>query len=535
MIFSHYRNPNANRVALAVLVVLTVRSHVARALCVYNTTGVSVEVSVSPGNFSRTLDPYARVNTVCAERDTKDCACCHYSNGGCFPGGEGERDAIFTVKFTIGDPYDYEADIRIHAGGYAHIYARPRDQIAPGAPPNFHCESYHWDHSVFRRSNYGVYDTSRDVHFLVSADCQYDNGYESDAISREDRRDADGVNEELLRLLQNDWSIRGILYAGDLTQNARLYDEFAWYKDSISGFTRFVFDGLGNHDLTEPDDVWQSTGACVIHDTDCVDPDAIREDIRERKRATVKTGKAEGDAPHYSWDWHDVHFVQLNLFPGNAASAGNGDEDLQPHNSLEFLIADLASKVGSSGRPVVLVHHYGFDCFSKGDSACNSDATIEWWTEAERNAYWNAIAGYNVAAIFTGHHHLSPRSDESSWHIVWNGIHTFVAAAALNGMFLDVQMNSAGEMLVTRKDRFGASSTTVCVFGGSIIVDGSAAGTSTLSTIAAAMSAAAGVDPSCLSGSPIDIEIAAGNYPENLTLDQHVRLLSTGGLVRIGN
>jgi hypothetical protein len=65
-----------------------------------------------------------------------------------------------------------------------------------------------------------------------------------------------------------------------------------------------------------------------------------------------------------------------------------------PRNSLQFLAADLAQRVGNSGRPVVLYHHYGFDSDSQN-----------WWTEQQRTNYYETIKNYNGIAIFAGHNH----------------------------------------------------------------------------------------------------------------------------------
>ena len=57
----------------------------------------------------------------------------------------------------------------------------------------------------------------------------------------------------------------------------------------------------------------------------------------------------------------------------------------------------LREHMGSSGGPVVLMHHYGFDGFSTND--------WNWWTARQRRAYYDALEGYNVAAILHGHDH----------------------------------------------------------------------------------------------------------------------------------
>jgi hypothetical protein len=191
-----------------------------------------------------------------------------------------------------------------------------------------------------------------------------------------------------------------------------------------------MFDGLGNHDYAK------------TH---------VLEDVTKRKRATVKTLKG---VPHYSWDWHDVHFVQLNLMP--ADSAAPEFPELYPMGALSFLINDLATYVGDSQRPVILMHHYGFDVFSMGVGI----NTQVWWTAEQRLAYWNAIANYNVVAIFTGHLHPTPyQTNDTSRYIRWTrpvgasggpaSIPTFVSGAAREGAYLEVEFNNANQLSVS--------------------------------------------------------------------------------------
>lgn len=93
---------------------------------------------------------------------------------------------------------------------------------------------------------------------------------------------------------------------------------------------------------------------------------------------------------HCSWDWDQVHCVTLGVRPGVNTNPYNS------HGSLEFLIDDLATHVGNSGRAVVLFQHFGVDAYAS-----------QWWTEAERDAFYAAIKQYNVIGIFHGHTHTT--------------------------------------------------------------------------------------------------------------------------------
>ena len=117
--------------------------------------------------------------------------------------------------------------------------------------------------------------------------------------------------------------------------------------------------------------------------------------------APVPVGNFDAASHAYSWDVGGVHFVQLHRFAG--------DSGYGLPSSLSFLRADLASRAGD-GRPVFLFHHYGMDAFGTNG---------QWWSDADRNAYRDALRGFHVSAIFTGHTHYA----EDMY--VWQGLRVF--------------------------------------------------------------------------------------------------------------
>lgn len=269
----------------------------------------------------------------------------------------------------------------------------------------------------------------RDIQFVVTADPQFfkDSGKWVNhdtprAVLKEMVGTIEGVHrcksprvrEHMLK------GVQGVVIAGDLTQLNRSL-EWKEYRASLPDGGKSVYDGVGNHDYTERP-WWDGDG-----------------------KQTFCTKYIS-----YSWIWEGVHFIHLNLFPGNDAKDTNSKHD--PHDSLEFLIKELKRTIDTSGKksPVIIFHHYGFDVFSKEKKG----GEYEWWTENHRNAYWKAIKDYNVKAIFTGHIHLDKKATKSQWHIEWkpNGerkIHTFVSGAALNGIYLYVEYN--GENLIVER------------------------------------------------------------------------------------
>ncbi len=136
----------------------------------------------------------------------------------------------------------------------------------------------------------------------------------------------------------------------------------------------------------------------------------------------------------YSWDWNGVHFVNLGSYPGNEWIDTCGwchyfkDSFREPLFSRDFLKADLLKNVGTSGRPVVLVQHYGWDDFSK-----------LWWTAPDRDSLASVIKPYNIIGIFHGHSHAVE-------HRTFNGIPVWSAGSTVKG-------DEPGNILVVRYRR----------------------------------------------------------------------------------
>ena len=191
---------------------------------------------------------------------------------------------------------------------------------------------------------------------------------------------------------------RGVIISGDLTQSgiAAEWQVFVddWGLIGTDGLIHYpMYECVGNHDGAV------STAAAGI----------VRRGVIERNKTRVGATNISSNGLHYSFDWDDVHFVALNeygglesdqRYPGNQAygrkiqSYGNPSE-----NSLQFLVQNLATEVGDSGRPVVLYQHYGIDDFvfnPWGNAAA-------WWTEAQAMRLWEAIEGYNIIALLGGH------------------------------------------------------------------------------------------------------------------------------------
>lgn len=150
--------------------------------------------------------------------------------------------------------------------------------------------------------------------------------------------------------------------------------------------------------------------------------------IIERNPNRIGVKNLSRNGLHYSWDWDNIHFVSLGIV------VGPNDNDLpisryDAYDSLPFLIDDLDKHVGTSGRPVVLLHHidlqrYTGPCDSTADGGsrdicCASMAATAWcgcgnqsqgiskseWSTCDVAAFHHAIQPYNIIATFHGHLH----------------------------------------------------------------------------------------------------------------------------------
>jgi cytolysin (calcineurin-like family phosphatase) len=174
---------------------------------------------------------------------------------------------------------------------------------------------------------------------------------------------------------------RGVLMLGDLVDDGKhrltqaQWDLFVadFGLNGRGGLLKYpVYEGVGNHD-GPPDGIVQTA-------------------IRQRNKQRAGLAAVSADGLHYSWDWGNVHFVLVNLYPADKPDPATryNAQWHAPQGALTFLKEDLAKHVGASGRPVIVAQHYDYQ-------------GTDWWTEADRTAAWDALKAYNVVAIFHGH------------------------------------------------------------------------------------------------------------------------------------
>lgn len=177
----------------------------------------------------------------------------------------------------------------------------------------------------------------------------------------------------------------GVIMSGDLIDNGHDADKYPqeWenYKAEFGvngeGKCKFpVFEGMGNHDWNKNLFMYNN----------------IKERNLKRKELGLIKNISE-NGYHYSWDWEGVHFINLNIFPGNQWA---GESDPYPRGAHDplgaraFLEKDLRENVGNSGRPVITIHHF-------------RPIDENWWTYTAADRYHKIIQDYNVAVIMVGH------------------------------------------------------------------------------------------------------------------------------------
>jgi hypothetical protein len=471
-------------------------------------------------------------------------ASCSVGSNACNPSGNPAELSDIEIVTTTGP--NYFARVEVRADGVVYItqplHSAP---LFPWTPSDILVESYNPTGGLIDTTIWGGADANpetRDLQFLAGGDPQYWNSEGPDGPPR--NAVADDVAVRIRQEFSENPKLRGLVMAGDLTQNALRSTEYKWYLDSWItpnrpwevDLTHYIYDGLGNHDYGTQGEL-------------------IRQELRSRNRNTVRAEWRSTGVPFYSWDWHDVHFVQLNLQASDGPREPNvGWED--PGPALTFLMEDLAEHVGDTGRPVVIIHHYGLDCFSAYT-----------WSESQRLAYWNAIQPYNVALILTGHNHRTP--DINSW-FWWCGpaypvaddqcnftvcqynditIDTVNVSATHLNKYTDCRLGAHNLSAIDVKDEMGVVWKRLRLLKGKAIFVNAAAPRQgdgspkyPWRTIQGAASAVSAIHDE-IDGVPSDqlnfqdglqMKITAGIYPGGAVFNSPVEITSTGGTAHLG-
>ncbi|MBX3596361.1 MAG: metallophosphoesterase [Rhizobiaceae bacterium] len=206
---------------------------------------------------------------------------------------------------------------------------------------------------------------------------------------------------------------RGIVVGGDMTDDGGGQTAEPTEGSQILQFARRyqegkgpdmvhypVYAGLGNHDLDQ--------------DGRPPDIDWYRQEMRDYVRIThessvffkamVPVTNFDPLSESYSWDWGELHLIQLHRFGGDTRKGAI--------SALPWISKDLQT---AGTRPIVLFQHYGWDSFSlerwnpkKSTFDDVGSGEAHWWSPDEQNALLDTISGSNAIGIFHGHEHETP-------------------------------------------------------------------------------------------------------------------------------
>lgn len=265
---------------------------------------------------------------------------------------------------------------------------------------------------------------ARDVVFLSTSDSHYRHadhrlGHHNDLNH--------ATVEEMNRIAEREWPAklgggkigtpRGVVMPGDVIDDGDLaigarnvsaeqYQLFLadFGLDGTDGLLKFpVFEGWGNHD-----------GPPVGKEKNGFSFQARLRERNATRRAKGLIANISSNGLHYAWDWDDVHFVQLNIYPADRQRDGVRYSPVwhDPQGALTFLRQDLAWNVGSSGRPVVLLSHCGFD--------------TDWWTKEDWRALYETARDFQVVLYLYGHSGTgvlawAPEQETRKWTCINDG------------------------------------------------------------------------------------------------------------------
>ena len=228
-----------------------------------------------------------------------------------------------------------------------------------------------------------------DVTFFVGSDTHY--GRENNAaINRRVIDEMNALPGESLPASIGGGSVRtprGVVINGDLLDEGfnpeTATDQWAEFcrdyglTGSDGRLCYPLYEGFGNHDGGPSKSV-------------------PRAGIKERNAKRVGLTSISPDGHHYSWDWDQVHLVQLNLFGGDGPQdvKGVNGPDHDPEGSLKFLRDDLAKNVGTSGRWVIVFQHFGW-----------LGGMSDWWQPEAKERFYEVVKPYHIACLINGHSH----------------------------------------------------------------------------------------------------------------------------------
>jgi len=193
--------------------------------------------------------------------------------------------------------------------------------------------------------------------------------------------------------------IDGVIHGGDLVDSAdkrggvypRMYaTEFAAFEadyglNGRDGLLNYpVYEVYGNHDGPQGDTL-------------------VVEGIKRRNKHRRGLTKVSPNGLHYSWDWKNVHFVNLGIVVGQSGGEFQRRR-YAPMGSLQFLKDDL-QQMGDKNRPVVITQHVDLARYSIAYKRDEEKFLQMEWHPQDVKSFHETVAPFHVIANFFGHTH----------------------------------------------------------------------------------------------------------------------------------
>ncbi|WP_336294562.1 metallophosphoesterase [Bartonella sp. CB169] len=248
------------------------------------------------------------------------------------------------------------------------------------------------------------------------------------------------INEQVARAIKGH-KVAFHIVNGDLTEfgQKRNYDD---YKNVYKMFGSPVYEGLGNHDYAN------NVGKCAIPGVsnykDACAISAVSRMISEIKRYRGQLSHFNMDLTEnfastlgknirsirgslsYSWDYGDIHYVQLHNYPSYTVRLKEKFTEVQITKSLDWLKKDLVA-ADVRGKVTVINFHDARAASIDGESFF-----IRKENAKDLSRFKSIITAHNVKAIFVGHTHYQSYCRAKNDKVFGN-IPVYTAGALFNG------------------------------------------------------------------------------------------------------
>lgn len=224
---------------------------------------------------------------------------------------------------------------------------------------------------------------------------------------------------------------------GDLTEYGRRSQRES-YRTFFSpqALTFNVYVGLGNHDYqnnvgdcTEPDNADFSYNACARGMV--FDMHSRIEEYRDYPSSINFSYDSDiyWGSKAYSWDYGDIHYVQLQNYPTYHVELDHCiEKTISVTSSMDWLESDLKS-AKQRGKSIVINLHDGTEHFIHNS------------TTEEKNRFRRFMSDYDVRAVFIGHTHQVAQENPYGGHEFFGNVKVYNSGALFKGDFLVVDVN----------------------------------------------------------------------------------------------